>query len=104
LGKEKNMPESKSHAATVNRIIKKYGGDYSPEKGADVKTPYSGTVEVETDKTVSEAPTQLKGYRGPVYIAGTNQEAVKKALEATKDTTIGVMDKEGNIIKSSSRR
>ena len=32
---------------------------------------------------------RLRGHRGPTYIAGTNKEAVKKALDATKGTTIG---------------
>jgi hypothetical protein len=62
------------------------------------------TIEVETPETVTEAPTQLQGHRGPVYIAGTNKEAVEKALEVTEDTTIGVMDNRGNIIKYSTRR
>ena len=96
------MAENKAHKATANRIVKRYGGEYNSKKGADVKSSF-GTVEVETDKTISQAPTQLQGYRGPVYIAGTNQKAVKKALEATKGTTIGVMDNKGKIIKRSSR-
>ena len=98
------MPENKAHEATVNRIIRRYGGEYHPEKGADVTVPFFGTIEVETEKTTSDAPTQLQGYQGPVYIAGTNQEAVRRALEVTEDTTIGVMDNQGNIIKSSTRR
>jgi hypothetical protein len=98
------MPEKKSHSTTVNRIVKRYGGEYNPEKGPDIKSPIIGTVEVETEKTVRDAPTQLQGTRGPAYIAGTNQEAVKKAIEATEGTTIGVMDNKGNIVKHSSRR
>ena len=96
------MGEGKAHATTVNRIAQRYGGEPNPGKGADIKTQY-GTVEVETEKTVSEAPTQLQGYRGPVYIAGTNKEAVEKAMEVTDGTTIGVMDNQGNIIKYSNR-
>jgi len=96
------MGESKAHKATVNRIVKRWGGEYNPEKGADVKTP-SGTVEVETESTVSQALAQLQGYRGPVYIAGTNKKAVTEALQATENTTIGVMDNQGNIIKPSTR-
>lgn len=97
------MGENKAHKATVNRIVQQYGGEYNPEKGADIKTRF-GTVEVETEKTVSQAPNQLQGYRGPVYIAGTNKEAIEKALAVTENTTIGVMDNRGNIIKSSTRR
>ncbi|OPY79089.1 MAG: hypothetical protein A4E64_00526 [Syntrophorhabdus sp. PtaU1.Bin058] len=98
------MAEKRSHSTTVNRIIKKYGGEYNPNKGPDIKLSFGGTVEVETEKTVADAPTQLQGSRGPVFIAGTNQEAVKKAIEITEGTTIGVMDNQGNIIKPSSRR
>jgi len=61
-------------------------------------------VEVETPETVTEAPRQLQGYRGPVYIAGTNKEAINKALERTAKTTIGVMDNQGNILKPSTRK
>jgi hypothetical protein len=96
------MPENKAHKATVNRIIQRYGGEYHPEQGADVRSHF-GIIEVETEKTVSQAPTQLQGYRGPVYVAGTNKEAVQKAFEVTKNTTIGVMDNQGNIIKPSIR-
>jgi hypothetical protein len=47
---------------------------------------------------------QLQGYRKPDYIAGTNKEAVEKALEVARGTTVGVMDSQGNIIKRSSRK
>jgi hypothetical protein len=97
------MGENKAHKATVNRVIQRYGGEYNSAKGADIKS-HLGTIEVETEKTVSQAPTQLQGYRGPVYIAGTNKEAVQKALETTKNTTIGVMDNKGNVVKHSIRR
>jgi hypothetical protein len=46
----------------------------------------------------------LRGYKGQVYIAGVNKQAVEEALKVTKDTTIGVMDNQGNIIKGSTRK
>lgn len=97
------MTESRSHKATANRIAKKLKTDYNNGKGVDIKSK-KATVEVETPETVTQAPSQLRGHRGPAYIAGTNQQAVKKALEITEGTTIGVMDNQGNIIKSSSRK
>jgi hypothetical protein len=97
------MPESRAHKTTANRIAKKYGTEYNEGPGADVKTPRI-VVEVEPPETVAEAMTQLRGYRKPVYIAGTNQAAVEKALEATQGTTVGVMDSQGNIIRRSSRK
>ena len=97
------MSESRSHKATSNRIAQKYRAEYNNGKGVDIKSPRA-TVEVETPETVGDAPGQLRGHRGPAYIAGTNREAVEKALEVTKGTTIGVMDNQGNIVKRSSRK
>lgn len=97
------MTESRSHKATASRIAKKLKTVYNSGKGVDIKSTRA-TVEVETPETVSQAPSQLRGHKGPAYIAGTNQQAVKKALKVTEGTTIGVMDNQGNIIKSSSRK
>jgi len=97
------MPESRSHKTTANRIAKKLNTEYNSGEGVDIKSP-KAKVEVETLETVSGAPSQLRGYRGPVYIAGTNQQALKKAFEVTKGTTIGVMDNMGKILKLSTRK
>ena len=37
------------------------------------------------------------------YVAGTNKEAVESALKRYGDSTIGVMDNQGNILKPSNR-
>ena len=95
--------ESRSHKTTANRIAKRHRTEYNEGPGADVKADHIA-VEVETPETVADAPRQLQGHRKPSYIAGTNQEAVEKALEVTDGTTIGVMDNKGNIVKPSSRR
>ena len=97
------MAESQSHKTTANRIAEKLGTEYNAGEGVDIKSPRA-TVEVETPETVADAPRQLRGHRGQVYIAGTNKEAVEKALEVTKGTTIGVMDNRGNIVKRSTRK
>lgn len=102
-GKDIQMAENRSHKTTSNRIAKKYNTEYNDGKGVDIKSKRT-TIEVETPRTVGEAPGQLRGHRGPVYIAGTNQEAVDKALKLTNGTTIGVMDNKGNIIKRSRRK
>ncbi len=96
------MAESKSHKAATNRIADLYGAQYNQGKGADLKTP-NIAIEVETPETVSDGLRQLQGHQGPVYIAGTNKDAVEKALEKTEGTTVGVMDRNGNIIKPSTR-
>jgi hypothetical protein len=97
------MAESRSHKITANRIAKKMKTEYNDGKGVDIKST-NATIEVETPETVADAPGQQRGHRGPVFIAGTNKEAVNKALETTKGTTVSVMDSQGNIVKPSTRK
>ncbi|MBC8549420.1 MAG: hypothetical protein H8D23_07200 [Candidatus Brocadiales bacterium] len=97
------MTESRSHKVTSNRIANKYKTDYNTGKGVDIQKD-NIAVEVEPPGTIKDGIRQLRGYKKPVYIAGTNQDAVEKALDATKGTTIGVMDNQGNIIKRSTRK
>ncbi len=92
------MTESKSHKATSKRIAEKYNTEYNSDKGVDIVTP-NIAIEVETESTISTGIQQLQGHIKKVYIAGTNQETIKKALDITKGTTIGVMDNQGNIVK-----
>lgn len=48
---------------------------------------------------------QLQGHDGPVYVAVTTKAAVPEAVERYKNTTIGVMDNDGNVkIKSTRKR
>ena len=97
------MAESRSHKTTANRIAKKMNAGYNDGKGVDIKSR-NATIEVETPESVADALGQLQGHRGPAYIAGTNKEAVNKAMETTKGTTVGVMDNQGNIVKPSTRK
>jgi len=60
-------------------------------------------IEVETTSTVGDAAGQLAGFQKPVYVAGADAEATKKALQHYKDTTIGVMNSRGQILKRSTR-
>jgi len=99
---KKAMSESKSHKTTANKLAKKHGTEYNTGKGADIKTNKIA-IEVETAETVADGMRQLQGHIKPVYIAGTNKEAVEKALEVTKGTTVGVMDNQGKVIKKSNR-
>ena len=96
------MPESRSHKTTANRLAEMYNAEYNKGQGPDIKTQ-SITIEVETPESVADAGRQLSGHRGPVYVVGTNKEAVESALERYGDSTIGVMDNQGKIIKPSSR-
>ena len=95
------MTESRSHKTTANRIAKKMNTEYNDGKGVDIKSTNT-TIEVEIPETVGDALGQLRGHRGPVYIAGTNKEAVNKVLETAKGITVGVMDSQGNIVRTGS--
>ena len=96
------MSESRSHKITANRLADMHNTEYNQGQGPDIKTK-NITIEVETPESVADAGRQLSGHRGRVYVAGTNKEAVESALERYGDSTIGVMDNQGKIIKPSSR-
>ena len=91
------------HDETAKRIARKKDTPYNRGQGPDVQTSRQ-IIEVETAATVSDGMRQLQGFRKPVYIAGSDAQATKKALERTKGTTVGVMDETGQIIKRSSRK
>ncbi len=59
---------------------------------------------METIDTIGDAARQLQGFNRLVYVAGADDVATEAALEHYKDTTIGVMDPLGEILKSSSRK
>ena len=96
------MSESRSHNITANRLANMHNAEYNQGKGPDIKAN-NITIEVETPESVADAGRQLSGHQGPVYVAGTNKKAVELALDRYGDSTIGVMDNQGNIVKRSSR-
>ena len=91
------------HDNTANRIAKKKAAEYNRGKGPDIITPQQ-VIEVETADTVRDAFRQLRGFKKPAYIAGSDAEATKAALEATQGTTVGVMNSRGKVIKRSWRK
>jgi hypothetical protein len=100
LGKETQdmLRGNKAHTTTINRIVRRYNGKSGLD--VDVETP-EGIVEVETEATIRRGIRQLNKFRGPVYLAVTNREALPEALRATAGSRIGVMDPHGNIVKLS---
>ena len=92
------MSESRSHKTTANRLAARYGAEYNPEPGAEIKADRI-TIEVKTPDIVADAGRQLQGHRGPMYVAGTNKEALEPALDRYDDSTIGVMDNQGSTVK-----
>lgn len=97
------MAEERSHEITAKRLAKKFHTEYHSDEGVDIITK-NLKIEVETQGGVKSGIQQLQGSHGKVYIAGSNQETVKEALEQTKGTTVGVMDNQGKIIKQSTRK
>ena len=95
------MADSK-HDKVAKQIAKKQNTSYNPGQGPDVQNSRRA-IEVETKNSVGDAARQLAGYKKPVYIAGADAETTKKALQQYKDTTIGVMNSKGKILKRSSR-
>ncbi len=91
------------HDKTAKLIAAREGVSYNQGPGPDIKTPHQ-IIEVETADTVTNAAQQLRGYRGPVYVVGVDAKATEAALEHYKDTTIGVMEASGKILKSSTRK
>ncbi len=91
------------HNEVAKRIADKKGVTYNTGQGPDVQTS-SQAIEVETESTIADAGRQLAGFRKPVYVAGASEKATKKALEHYKNSTIGVMDPNGRIIKRSTRK
>ena len=90
------------HDEVARRIAKQEGVPYNPGQGPDVQGR-KRIVEVETKGTVKDGLRQLRGFKKPVFIAGADKAAVERALEATKNTTVGVMDEHGKVVKRSTR-
>ena len=95
------MARSK-HDRVAKQLAKKEGVKYNRGQGADIKSSRRA-IEVETANTIGDAARQLAGHRKPVYVAGANAEATKKALQHYENTTIGVMNSQGKIVKRSTR-
>ena len=91
------------HDRIAVRIARQKGVSYNRGQGPDVVTA-TQAIEVETADSAHDGLRQLQGFRKPSYIAGVDQDAVDAALQATKGTTVGVMDPDGEIVKRSTRR
>lgn len=91
------------HDKTATRLARKEGVDYNRGRGPDVNSGHRA-IEVETENTARDGLRQLQGFTKPVYIAGADDAATKAALEAAKNTTVGVMNSQGRIVKPSTRK
>jgi hypothetical protein len=90
------------HDRIAERVAKRVGGEYNPDRGADVAGGGQVTeVEVDPGK-LKEGIRQLQGYKQPRYLAVPN-ELVPEAKEATRGTQIGVRTETGRIVKPARR-
>ncbi len=91
------------HDDIAKELAKKFHTTYKSKKGIDIVTP-KRVIEVETKKGgIYQGIKQIEKSSKPRYLA-TNEININNALEATKNTGIGIMDEKGRIIKKASRK
>ena len=90
------------HDKTATRLARKEGVPYNRGQGPDVNGNRRA-IEVETAKSARDGLRQLQGFRKPVYIAGADAKATEAASQATRGTTVGVMNPQGKVVKPSTR-
>lgn len=91
------------HDEVATKLAKKFGTTYNRGPGPDIETN-SLAIEVETKESLRrDGLRQLRNIRKRVYIAMTEDKDIPDAMERTKNTTVGVMNTSGGIVKSSSR-
>lgn len=90
------------HNRIAEALAKRCGGEYNPERGADIVTGREA-IEVEIDLgKLGDGKRQLQGYRKLRYLA-VPDEHVPAAVEAAEGTQIGVMNERGRIVKPAVR-
>ena len=87
----------------MNRIAQRYGVRPTPDGPFDIQAE-KFHIDVETSASLDRAVNKLRNQSGPVYIAVTNKECIQLALSKTEDTTIGVMDPQGGIVRNAGIR
>lgn len=91
------------HDEIAKKLAKKFGTDYKAHKGIDLVLP-NRVIEVETKKSgIDQGKKQVEKSSKARYLA-VNKININNALEATKNTGIGVMSETGRIIKKASRK
>ena len=89
---------NKAHTATVNRISKRYDGTLDPNREFDIICDQF-VIEVETTATIGEGLEKLSAYSGRSYVAVTNKAGLQEALRLARQSNVGVMDPQGDIVK-----
>lgn len=86
------------HDIIANRLARQEGTTYNEGQGPDIKTSRRVIEVAVSEGDLKDSKRQLQGFKIPRYIA-TSSEMVEAALEATKNTSIGVMGPTGHIHK-----
>lgn len=91
------------HDKVAARLAKELRTTYNRGQGPDIVTSELA-IEVETKKSLQkDGLRQLQGFRKAVYVAMTDDADIPYALNMTNGTTVGVVDRNGRIVDSSSR-
>jgi len=91
------------HDEIANKLAKKFNAEYKSDKGIDLVLR-DKVIEVETKKnSLSQGIGQVVKSQKARYLA-VNKININNALEATKNTGIGVMSETGRIVKKASRK
>jgi hypothetical protein len=91
------------HDEIAKKLAKKFKTEYKSDKGIDLVLK-DKVIEVETKKnSLSQGIGQVAKSQKARYLA-VNKININNALEATKNTGIGVMNETGKIMKKASRK
>jgi len=91
------------HDEVAEKLAKKFHTEYKSDKGIDLVLPKK-VIEVEVKKSgIQQGISQVERSTKARYLA-VNKMNEKNALEATKNTGIGVMNESGRILKRASRK
>ncbi|TSC94503.1 MAG: hypothetical protein CEN87_472 [Parcubacteria group bacterium Licking1014_1] len=91
------------HDEIASKLAKKFNTEYKSDKGIDLVLR-DKVIEVETKKnSLPQGIGQVVKSQKARYLA-VNKININNALEATKNTGIGVMSETGRIVKKASRK
>jgi len=91
------------HDQIAENLAKKFGTEYKKHQGIDIVTK-KRVIEVETTKEgIYQGINQIKRSPKTRYIA-VDEKNIQNALDTTEGTGIGVMDKNGRILKRARRK
>lgn len=91
---------TKAQSATFRRVSERYAPSVASLEQLTLEAE-GMRIHVETTATVLGAVQRIRSSAAQVYVAMTNGDGVAAALVAVKDSSVGVMDAWGNIVRPS---